>query len=217
MPIDVVLGGVNFKTKKAIRERARDILYNSQLDTKLSDEDNNFMLSFIKRHQCYIPIIGCGLDYICVSLDKEHKFQRAFCVVRTDNEKVFFSYTKCIARPSNLTLFSKACRTCVQDQIDCFRRQAFNNQPTIICSLSGQIVTPQNCHIDHSHPTFEYIVKEFIKQKKIDVDDVTYGGDGRLKRFADVSMSCEFATLHREMAVLRVLSQQANLTRKRQR
>ncbi len=124
---------------------------------------------------------------------------------------------KCIASPSNLTLFSKACRTHVQDQIDCFRRKTFNNKPTLICALSGQFVTPKNCHIDHSDPTFEQIVKEFILQKKIDLDDVTYGGDGRFKCFADVSMACEFAKLHREMAVLRVLSQQANLTRKRRR
>ncbi|MDY6957590.1 MAG: hypothetical protein SVK08_00400 [Halobacteriota archaeon] len=101
-----------------------------------------------------------------------------------------------------MTRFKEACWDAVLDDIYEFKSSFFKHVPFPVCEVTGELLAWDNSHVDHVSPvTFDNIVYEFIKEKKINIDQIDI--DHR-------SFSEEFREWHNKVCKLRIISGHAN-------
>lgn len=214
------IGGQNFTSKKAVLQFCRTIL-NSGEETKiLRGRDDVFVRELFKYHEKYLEKAGTGIKNIRVQLCRDYGSQnREFIIQRQDGTSSDISYISCLNKTSRITMFARACRTAVHDQIMMFRQSCQGIVKT--CCLSGSPINIQtDTHVDHIIP-FDTLVHDFITQENIDVEVLQYTDDihptdCRITEFLPNSdLKKKFADFHRRKASLRLVTANANLTRKR--
>lgn len=209
------VSGEFFKTKKAIRERVRSILYAYPIGTQVASEDSSFLLELLHNHPRAEEKIGCGVKSFQVR--QENSISRCFYVIRLDGSAENFSYEKLLSPPTRLAVFKTTCRDLIHRQI--FRlkfthfREHARGDGRVQCPITQRWVMMEEAEVDHIPPaTFVKIVTDFIAQNEIDVDavEVQESKTDKGKTFADVELVEDWVRYHEKNADLRVVSAFAN-------
>lgn len=214
----IVVNGQLFKTKEQLREHIRGIR-DGYIDGRYLNEDNfEFMLDLLNRHEAAEIKIGCGVASMYVKTNEVFKRNREFWLVRLDGSEADFSFEICLKHETKLQKFKNACRTAVADIVVNFKRDFFDRvgEPAI-CPVTGEQMTLRhNSHVDHTLPeTFDKIVQDFNDLHNLVVDDVDLltAEDGRVRNeMADKHLEATFIQFHNQKANLRVISKRANLS-----
>jgi len=219
MTVKYNINGIGFKTDKAVQEHAKKILYSHAINSALNDNEFDFMYDYFKDiHHEWVNKLGCGIKAIHRIADKVGGKYRAFEIERTDGSKTDVSYIVAnIKKPNIYTDFKKAMRFIIMPQILEFKKKTFNEFPAFECPITKEIVTFDNCHIDHFKPTFDEIVGDFINENGISDLRAVLAPNRDNQTICEVSdkeLSDKFYKYHESRANLRVLSVKANLTNK---
>jgi hypothetical protein len=210
------INGERFNTKTDLRNRIRALRDKYEDNVPLENDDFDFMLDLLRRHEEPDRKIGCGVWFMYVKANPVFKSNRGFWLVRHDGSETDFSFEICLKHETKMQKFKSACRTAIADDILKFRNDFFVNNKNPYCELTGQSLEKHNCHVDHKPPmTFDEIVTRFIKAKKVDVDTVKLltAEDGRIRNeLADQVLKESFIVFHRWYANLRVISRWGNLS-----
>lgn len=219
-----IVNQIEFKTDKSLQEYAKGILYKDKVSTVLNEDDYLFMYDYFRQfHSGFGQKKGVGILKIWRLVEPNYGKHRAFGIERKDGTTTDISYILSNIKVKESSVkFKAALRRVIQPQIDYFRREAFKAVSFLICPITQEPTTYDTCHIDHESPTFDEIVKGFIEAYKLEdleqylaetVDNQTYH---ELDDSLGTKIIAErFYTYHLRLAVLRVLSAKANLTRKR--
>lgn len=208
----ITIHGETFASKAALQRRVRELL--SSGPGPLPTGSYEFVIDLLRRHPSADEKLGVGVRAIRIVLAKPYN-TRCLEIERIDGTRTDVSYLECLRSSTPREWFRACCRTAVVPQIQAARHLAFAASATVVCPISGELITAEDGHVDHAPPwTFHVIVDAFIAAFSIDVADVTYtDGDGVVEsRFANADMSLSFGRFHAERAQLRVVSRRANLS-----
>jgi len=219
MTVKYNINGIGFKTDKAVQEHAKKILYSHAINSALNDNEFDFMYDYFKDiHHEWVHKSGCGIKAIHRVMDKVGGKYRAFEIERTDGSKTDVSYIVAnIKKPNIYTDFKKAMRFIIMPQILEFKKSEFDKHGVIVCPITQENTTFDNCHIDHFKPTFDEIVGDFINENGISDLRAVLAPNRDNQTICEVSdkeLSDKFYKYHESRANLRVLSVKANLTNK---
>lgn len=219
----IIINKISFETKKAAAEYIREILNNRELHLPLNDADTSFLLDLLTYHPNYKEKLGNGITSISIRLD-EYGRNNQFYITRNDGSTTDFSYLTCLQQrdTSSIILFKEAARNAIHTQITDYKKEYFkqnqNSEGEVFCEETNRRVGYRECDVDHHPMSFNSIVENFIQLNTIDVNQVEYGGYGdneQRKSFVDKAIANSFSDYHQEIAILRIVSTEANLTKKR--
>lgn len=180
-------------TKKEMTARCREILYS---DEEIVGEDFDFLLGILSRHSEAESKIGEGIKHFWSEQNPVYKHTRCFYLERLDGSTTDFSFTHCISPKND---FKSACRNAIHYQIKAFREA--NNMD-------------RTRHADHDPESFDSILDRFVKLngkcKVNETKDHSYGCE-----LVDQEYKNKWCDFHQQEAVLRNISWQENLTKKR--
>jgi hypothetical protein len=211
------LGAREFSSKKAAEKHVGAILRDSFVGAPLPADDFKCVFDLLQHHPHANSKIGAGVAHIRVSIEQRWK-SRHFEIVRVDGSTTDFSYKSCLTPPTKETLFRKACRHAIADQIISYRNAVLHavGVENLRCPVLGVPLTLETLHVDHVPPvTFEFLVQSFIEQYSINVARVHIAGfnDHEMKKsFVDNKLTSNWQTFHRQHAKLRLVSCKANLS-----
>ena len=210
-------GSCVFQSKKAVETHVGRILRNAVVGEPLQGDDFQCVFDLLCRHPAANKKIGTGVESIRVRLEPRWK-SRHFEVVRTNGSATDFCYKNCLSPPTRESLFRKACRHAVADQVISYRNEVFAavGVGNVRCPILGILLSAENTHVDHVPPlTFENLVRTFIAQYDIDVATVQIAGfnDHEMKKsFVDDELTNCWQLFHKQRAKLRLVSCKANLS-----
>lgn len=216
--ISIAIGTLEFRTKGdaekhiiSVRDR-----YLGRLGEPVGTEDHEFLQSLIEMHPQYEEKFRCGIQSFFV--EKAAKWNNhCFYLKRVDGSTEHFSFKECLKPSTPHQKFQTACRNAIKTQRDEARR-SFLGTDSWPTDSQGRPLPTSEVDIDHEEPQFKKIVEDFIFHRKLDVEAVRYIEDGDRNfttLFEDSILHAEFEEYHRRVAVLRPLSKQANIRRKR--
>jgi hypothetical protein len=204
-----------YNSEKEAEQVARDILYSDNVGSYVSEKNQTFLLSYFKTfHWEWNQKNGCGIAKV-KRISPDGFNNRCFEILRVDGTKTDISFiVSRIKSDNSVSDVNDAFRFIVSPQILEFKEQAFKNISTLICPVLGIYVTRNDCHIDHSEPSFETIVSRFKQIHRLNESEI-------VANTRDNQMRCEinskeirdlFFRYHYEEANLRVVSKKANLS-----
>lgn len=211
------INNIGFRTQKQVQDYAKGILYKDSIGSYLRGDDLDFMLAFFEEfHVTWLDKVGPGIKAIQRVKEPNYGIHRAFWLHRVDGTSTDISYQiSWIKKKDYEREFKNALRWVIKPQIDDFKQSSFDGVDHLRCPLTGQIVTFQNCHIDHYSPQFDEIVAEFVKKMGISnfEPQMADSRDGQTKcELANPHVANLFFEFHRSKANLRVLSKDGNLS-----
>lgn len=210
------IAGRGFKTKKAITNHVRSILYGASLGVPLGIEEFEFMRDLLNWHTTASEKVGCGVASIHVQVEQTFN-TRCFYLTRIDGTSTDFSFRECLRNSTPMKNFKKACRTAIWPDIKRFRFSFFESTDKPVCPYTGERLTIRTCHVDHAPPfTFDRIVSDFITSHALDINTVKLIGpsdDNKTENvIEDEELKSAFIAYHNKHANLRVVSKRANLS-----
>lgn len=213
----IEIAGEVFRTKTAVKERARDVLNRESIGDTVDGEDLSFLAGLLERHPHAAQKIGPGLVAIFVGTPPGWPSQRCFWLRRTDGTETDWSFIECINASSQRAKFLSACRRAVSSQVIAFKfSQSVKDDDWMTCPVTGELITVKASHVDHMAPmTFLALVDRFLQESGIDLETVRLEGIEDQEtddRFADQSLADRWAEFHRQHARLRLVSRRANLS-----
>lgn len=204
-----VLGGETYRTKKAVEERCRDILYGRV------PIDHAFLLDLLGRHTNAKQKIGCGV--LRFEVRREVRFETScFWLVRVDGSETDWSFKQCITAKSRRTKVLAAMRGAVVDQVISFRKGVFaaaNGKP--VCAVTGQALDLRNCHVDHHPLSFLTLAEDWVQH---DWDGIVIEENvdrSVIAKMLDPKQISSWQSYHQKWAELRLVTQAVNLSKKR--
>jgi hypothetical protein len=213
------IAGEFFKTKGALQDHIRQILYRYVDLQYLSQEDFGFMLEVLKLHPNSDIKIGVGAKAMYVKQNPIYRNTRGFWVVREDNSETDFSFFECLKETPHEKRFMNACRVSVEPYTIDFKNKFFSQLQSKIgrCPITGKTLTFTSSHVDHIAPnTFQNIVSRFIAELKINVSQVKINGKGEdgifQDTFDDKELEKTWVEYHNAHAKLQIVSPGANLS-----
>lgn len=215
-----------FNTKAELEGFVRAILNKYGLNKAIDTIDLQFISELLKRHPEYDRKIGIGIKAIVVKIDGHWHKTRCFHIQRTDGTETDFSYKNCIDNDTSrepMKMFKQSARSAVSDQIvshlSNYISRTKDSNDNVICQKSKTKIKKEQATVDHIPPiTFDRIVTDFISMKNIEpsqIDYIGFGDNEYNKEFKEESMRLQFANYHKQVAKLRVISKQENLTQKK--
>lgn len=194
-------------TKKAAAERAKAMLREYSGGQDLSPEDQAAAIDLFLKHPAASRKLA---EVVSVVVDREPQFGGScFWIVGRGEQRVDFSYRKCLTPPTDAADFSAACRQEVADAVIAFKQGAFKEG--MLCPITGEVLTWETADVDHASPhTFAAMVHSFIDQGGIDLGSVEYDHSGIGVCFADKHLALRWYFYHDDCAVLRLVSAYAN-------
>src|SRR6266849_745967 len=210
-----IINGEFFKTKDAIHERVRSILYAYSTGVQVDGEDSALLLELLHNHPNAIEKIGCGVE--AFEIRQESSISRCFYLLRSDGSTVNFSYDKLLSPPTRLAAFKDVCRGLIHRQIFRFKfmhfREHAREDSRVQCPITHKWVMSEETDVDHAPPnTFAKLVTDFIDQNEIDVENAKFQVAGKAidKTFTDTALAENWVKYHDTRADLRVISSFAN-------
>jgi uncharacterized protein DUF3223 len=213
------VGGRSFSSQKELVAHIRGIVAAYQDGEYVNDTDRPFLLDLFTCHPEWPQKRGDS-DQLWVKVDAVPPyFTRCFVIVRADGSSTDISWTECVRPSSAAERVSRAFRNAIRDQKDAFKADFFAGPGPHTCPLSGELLTPDNAHVDHEDPTFDALVRAFLATRTLTPEQVALrptvdgGTDGDW--LGDAVLSDAFAAFHEARATLRVISKSENLRRSR--
>ena len=154
-------------SKTELKKLCSGILNKYQVDksvgyTKITNKgEHDFLMTIFENHSEWSEKKGVGVDFISI-INTEWK-NKCFQLHRIDGTTTDISFRSCIENKKPTRIFSEACRNAVRWEIDKFRKENVIFGVTT-CEITGQILTKENCHIDHYNHSFSNLVKSFYKR-----------------------------------------------------
>lgn len=221
---EYLVGGLRFKTQKQLKEYVRWILHAAPSGEPLNDRSLAFMNELLSLHPQADQKIGSGVKAMVVRQNPVFRDTRGFWIIRTDGSETDFSFLECISASNHRAKVLSAARGAVVGQILAFREAWFANNADVsgyvVCPLTGDAVTVENCHVDHIPPqTFVRLWEQFMEWQDTNFDKVALlpGQDNSFGDvFADQQFSADWSDFHANCARLRVTSVYGNLVISRQ-
>lgn len=198
--ITYTFGGATFSTKKAVKDKCRELLYKYNIGAVITDTvEHSFLTDLVNQHPYKDFKIGAGIKYFFIAVS-EYK-NRMFKILRIDNTDTDFSFIQCIdGERTKKVKFRKACRDTVKNQILNFKDNA-------------GYAYDKTVDVDHTEIEFEEMVRQFIDKFKIDVEQIEFD-DARDNQtnveFVDKLLKAEFQLFHYQKARLQILTKQAH-------
>lgn len=219
------VGGIVFRSKAALGRRIKHLkgqMYAAGEVAKPGSSNYALLYDFF----CYHPEADRKLEG-CVAIGtRKNRMYKCieYYIEKAGGERWDVSYKATLrgAATSHHIMLQQAFRRLIAPQITDFRRAAFGGKKKIPCALTGQLVSPGRCHVDHSEPQFVELVATFVRERNIDVsalqfkvpDDASDVGLVELHE-RHAAMIEDWLAYHNDHAVLRVVTIKANLTRER--
>jgi hypothetical protein len=211
----IIIGNRTFKYKKDAIDYYKGILNSYNFGETLNESDFKEIKNLIQAHPDFENKFNFEINQIIV--DKIKKFNtKSFQVIKTDLNRVIFSYLKCInGQHKSRTKFNKACRDTVQDdlrdvKLNYFKKYSRNGK--VKCQETGVLSKWEELVIDHRQPnTFSIIIDRFIEINNIDLKTIEYDEniDG-IYNFKEKDISEKFKKYHKEKANLRIIRKEIN-------
>lgn len=211
----IIIGNRTFKYKKDAIDYYKGILNSYNFGETLNENDFKEIKNLIQAHPDFENKFNFEINQIIV--DKIKKFNtKSFQVIKTDLDRVIFSYLKCInGQHKPQTKFNKACRDTVQNDLrdvkhNYFKKYSKNGK--VKCQETGELSKWEELVIDHRQPnTFSVIIDRFIEINNIDLKSVEYDEkiDG-IYNFKEKDISEKFKKYHKEKANLRIIKKEIN-------
>jgi hypothetical protein len=200
-------------TRKELKEKCREILNKYPKGTYISDiDDFEFMCNIFERHPEAETKIGCGIRKIIIGTDSYKG--KCFYIQRNDLSQTDISFLKSIdGKPTKISDIKSACRSAVESIIIKFRQENVCYGIST-CSITGQILTKDNTHIDHYDLTFAELFEKWIKNQNIDYlySKINPTTDNECKTyFTDEKIIKEFAEFHNNNTHLRAVTKKVNM------
>ncbi len=199
--------------KKQKNEKCREILYKYDINAIVTNTDDiQFLLSIFENHSDWNNKNGNGVSSISVILSKYKN--RCFQLNRIDGSSTDISIGESISNKSPLLNIKGACRTAIYPIIVEFRKENVSYGFSK-CSISGDILTKENTHIDHYDLTFDEMFKQWLKGKNVEelFSKINESKDNSFETFyTDSSIIEDFKNFHNANSKLRAVSKFANLS-----
>lgn len=224
----VLSNGRSWKTQTAAKDHFRAIRDRYPLNTPIDNyADHADLAALLERHDNAHPDeeskIGCGIDYFEVRNNYgAGGTTQGFWVVRTDGSATDFSFPwaiRGIPKPQAQE-FLDACRSAVLSDIRAAKRRFFDMhadaEGRVPCDVSGIMISGDEAHVDHAHPTFVTLVITFRAaqgwHQQIPAGLLSVPTDKQFNTtFADEAVLQRFRDYHKAAASLRVISKEINL------
>lgn len=212
------VNGELFKTKKALQNRVRLILWSYSDGEYLTFNDLEFMTDLLSNHPQADIKIGSGVAGMQVRQNPVYTQTQGFWIIRTDGTDTDFSYIECLTPTPKPKKVLRALRVAVEPDTQAFKQRFFDQHNGIApCPITCETMTYTNCHVDHAPPnTFDVLAQRFLEEEGIDPNDVELldeYADNRLQdELADQDLKRKWIDYHGEHAQLRVISRRANLS-----
>ncbi|WP_326611524.1 DCL family protein [Streptomyces scopuliridis] len=212
------MGDEHFRTKEAVRDRCRAIRDRYQGHPQvIGEDDDRFLRDLLALHPDYEFKKGHGITGFTVIRNDEHGTY-GFAVMRVDRTAIDFSWNTCLNPPTPRQKVLGCLRRAVKEQVVSHRDAVFAAGP-VTCAITGvPIASKHEAHVDHHTPTFAQIAEAFIAAQggpdafRIS-DDIPDGFSHA--ELADKELESVWQDHHQEVAVLRVVTKFANLSRRR--
>lgn len=208
------IGRLSFLTKAAAKEFFRNLRDRYKDFEPVADKDREHLLALIAIHPEAEQKIGAGIQGFHVAQNPEWPQTRCFFIDRVDGTRTGFSFLVCIDGAKDRKDVHQALRTAVKDQTIRFKFQALSK--ACICPISGCVLTEANSHVDHAFPkTFDWLVKQWMEDAMLEYRDLILTPSADMKfsnTLADDKIRECWVEYHRENAVLRLVSIEANLS-----
>ena len=217
---ELQIGSLKFRSKKEAGEWFGEILRSNPAGAQCKPHGMQDMVELIKRHPNADEKIGCGIERFEIRENPVFKNQKSFYLVRKDGTETDFSFRVCVSGKSGSvwSRFCSAARHAIRDQIIVFKTSQFLGVDEVKCSITGEIVEWNSCHVDHVI-TFDEILRKFVSEKQIEVCEqlLSKSSDGDiLDSIASDELKQDWQSFHKNNAVLRITTVDANLKRNRQ-
>lgn len=211
--ISYTIAGHMFDTQKDLVAHVQSILRSHPAPTRLSGDDAAVMSDLLLRHPRAERKIGVGVEAIWVRRNAGG-FGSGFFVERKDGTCIDFSYKQCIRPQTNATKAKFAFRRAIDSQVIAVKRGVFiDPQGHITCPVTGESITWEDSHVDHEPPnTFAVLLTEFCELRNIDLDTIElYEPKNGIGKLLPPRVEADWAEWHRQHAILRVISAEANM------
>lgn len=217
--------GERFRTKGAVRDRAREILYRYKPGVPLVGQDLLFVGALLSHHPRAEVKIGVGVAAITVEWNPVHANNKGFWITRIDGTKTDFSFYECITPTPYAMKVKSALRAAVSDQTQEFRARSYaaehNPNMGFICPILGGRTLYSEAHVDHAPPlTFDRLVADFLDDYGCSIKEVKVidSQDGQIgDSLADKLLLMTWRDYHAKKAVLRMVSWLGNLKQPKER
>lgn len=206
----ILIGGRAFPTKKEADAYVRQVRDKYAVGARVTDvDDQEFLLDLLAMHPEAADKLSAGVD--CFEV-RDNGSTTGFWIVRSDGSAIDFSFTKRLRTPSHAEQVRGAMRAAVQDQKFTVRDAAFA-AGEVYCPVTGDLLTPQTCHVHHDGDAFVDIADAFAEGVGgYEGIQVVPADDGIGRRLADEGLREAWHVYHRDAARLVVVSRHANLS-----
>jgi hypothetical protein len=193
---------------------------------RISEQDQEDVAALLERYdECRVDRvskIGVGIDYVFVRFNQtEHFTTPGFWVHRVDGTETDFSYVYAVKGEvkSDLVRYLDACRDAVAQDLKLAKQKHFerygDDKGCVPCEITGELITIDQAHLDHAWPSFMQIAQSFRAARgwfpDIPEDVLTPSIDGNITtEFKDMEMKEAFRQFHHHVAILRIVTPQAN-------
>jgi hypothetical protein len=208
--LPVILGGIRFDSKAAIKRHAQALRSRVQDHECLVGPDDAFVRDLFRLHERCPPesvLEGCRF-YVAPDSMGTLKITRCFYLARP------FGIDSCLEVPDRLRDVKAAARTAIIVQVEHYRNAYFAGRMEAPSERDVSIIVARNnSHVDHVAPwTFDRIFLAWLETiggdaSKIEIEERS----GQPPRFKADDAERSWQNFHAERATLRVVSRGENL------
>ncbi|WP_158673989.1 DCL family protein [Pedobacter sp. KBW01] len=202
--------------KSKLKAQAKAILNEKPLGFvfEQNTSEYNFLLRIFQGHPEYQIKAGSGISNIYISKGLEFS-TRCFFITRIDGSTTDISYIRSIdGATSKISDIKCACRSAVKDVVERRRLKVVYGETK--CPISGDILYPENTHIDHYNLPFNEVCDAWLKSQNIDIVHSCLNDNSvdhvQEISFASKTLKESFITFHNANTRLRAVSKTANLS-----
>lgn len=213
MKYKFTIDGKEFTSKKSVTDYVRaEILYKYADLVRISEEHLRFMVSLLQYHPWGEQKIGPGVVDMWIA--KNPNFPtRGFYLSRTDGTTTDFSFLQCVQTGSVVRDLREACRAAIVPTVLAVKNAAFD-AGQVVCPIKQRVVTKTDCHVDHEPPnTFAAIFAAYLETGiKPDSIALKHDDNDAGTKFSSEQDATAWVSFHNQIAKLRVISKEANLS-----
>lgn len=210
--LSYIIAGHTFETQKDLVAHVQQILRRYMAPARLEGDDAAVMGDLLLRHPRADIKVGIGVAAIWIRRNSGG-FGNGFFVERVDGVFVDFSYKQCVRPQTNATKAKFAFRRAIDTQVIAVKKDAFDTVSRLYCPITGEPMLWETAHVDHEPPlTFAALLAEYCALRGVDLDTLElYEPRSGIGKLLSPAMEADWAAWHKERAILRVISAEANM------
>lgn len=202
--------GVELTLAEAIKQ-AKSIRENSIIGRCLTGDQFYLLSELLKLHH---RLDGSEWrDLTAVSVEKAKVYNaKSFCAHYTDGGREYFgvSSLKLSRSQRQKRAFNNAARTEVLTQTRQFFKDAFSDNQTIVCAITGEVINRDQATVDHYPIGFKTLIDDWLEINDLEWRDVEIKKHYALYVFASRKLATSWQKYHRQNARYRITEFMAN-------